>query len=62
MSVDDQLRRKIDDWLARSGLNKYGDRPGTVYAGGSPLMDERTGHVRDRYEYILEKHPELRSP
>ena len=60
MGIDERLRKKIDAWLARNGLNKFGDRPDTVYAGGSPLMDERTGRVRDRYEYILEKHPELR--
>jgi len=31
-----------------------------MYAGGTPLFDERTGRVRDKYEYILERHPELR--
>jgi hypothetical protein len=31
-----------------------------VYAGGTPLFDERTGRSRDRYDYILERHPELK--
>jgi hypothetical protein len=59
-SVDDQLRRRIDDWIKRNGLNPYGDPPGTMYSGSTPLFDERTGDVKDRYLYILEQHPELK--
>jgi hypothetical protein len=59
-SVDDQLRRRIDEWLARNGLNEYGDPQGTMYSGGTPLFDEGTGVRKDRYLYILEQHPELK--
>lgn len=62
MSVDEATRKRIDDWISAEKRNKYGDPPGTMYAGGSPLFDERSGRMRDRYEYILEKHPELRKP
>lgn len=60
-TVDDQLHRRIDEWIARNGLNAYGDPPETMYAGGTPLFDERTGIVKDRYQYILDRHPELKS-
>lgn len=61
MPVDDATKKKIDDWIERAGLNEYGDPPGTVYAGGNPLFDERRpGPMPDRYEYILSRHPELK--
>src|ERR1051325_543518 len=60
-TVDDQLHRRIDEWIARNGLNSYGDPPDTMYPGGTPLFDERTGVVKDRYQYILDRHPELKS-
>ena len=59
--MDEKTRRKIDEWIERNGLNEYGDPPGTVYAGGNPLFDERSPRLRDRYEYILSRHPELKS-
>jgi hypothetical protein len=52
---------QIEDWIRRNNLNEYGDPQGTVYAGGNPLFDESTGKTRDRYEYILARHPELSS-
>lgn len=60
MVIDDATRARIDRWIQEKGLNRYGDPMDTVYAGGTPLFDERTGRTRDRYEYILERHPELR--
>jgi hypothetical protein len=57
--MDDALKRKIDEWIKREGLNEYGDAKGTAYAGGNPLFDERSTRLRDRYEYILARHPEL---
>lgn len=60
MAVEEPTRKRIDEWIAAEGRNKFGDPQGTMYAGGTPLFDERTGRMRDRYEYILEKHPELR--
>ena len=59
--VDAGTRSRIDAWLNRNHLNPYGDAPGTHYTGGTPLYNEHTGERRDRYEYILSKHPELKS-
>jgi hypothetical protein len=56
-----EMRQRIDAWLAEKRLNKFGDPPGTDYTGGTPLFNEKTGERRDRYEYILSKHPELNS-
>ena len=61
MSVDDSLKKKIDDWIKTSGRNQYGDPSDTVYAGGNPLFDERNPQMKDRYEYILERNPELKN-
>ncbi len=54
------LREKIDRWIVERKLNRYGDPPGTAYAGGTPLFDPKSGTSKDRYVYILDKHPELR--
>ncbi len=59
-TVDEQLRRRIDEWVRSNGLNPYGDPQGTMYSGGTPLFDESTGLTKDRYQYILEQHPELK--
>jgi hypothetical protein len=61
MSINDEMKKKIDDWITRTGRNQYGDPKDTVYAGGNPLFDERRPTLKDRYEYILEKHPELKN-
>lgn len=58
--VDVETQERIDRWIAENDLNEYGDPKGTMYMGGSPLFDESTGQSRERYEYVLEKHPELR--
>ena len=49
----------IDAELEAKQLNQFGDPPGTVYAGGTPLFDERSGKVTDRLAHLLAKHPEL---
>ena len=61
MAISDKLKHKVDEWIKREDRNVYGDPKGTVYTGGNPLFDERSPQLRDRYEYILSKHPELRS-
>jgi hypothetical protein len=62
MALDDETKKRIDDWIKHSGRNSFGDPPGTVYAGGNPLFDEmRPGPMLDRYEYVLSRHPELKS-
>jgi hypothetical protein len=60
MPVDDTTKKRIDDWIKKNGRNEYGDPKDTHYAGGNPLFDERSPKLKDRYEYILEKNPELR--
>lgn len=59
-ALDGATKSRIDRWIKEKGLNTFGDPPDTMYMGGTPLFDERTGKSRDRYEYILERHPELR--
>jgi hypothetical protein len=58
--IDPETRTRIDRWIKQKGRNRFGDPPDTMYTGGTPLFDERTGKTRDRYEYILDRHPELR--
>jgi hypothetical protein len=61
MAVDETTKQRVDEWIKKNGRNQYGDPADTMYAGGNPLFDERSPKLKDRYEYILEKHPELRS-
>lgn len=49
----------IDAWLKENGYNRYGDSRGILYTGGTPLFNEETGETLDRYEYILERHPDI---
>ncbi len=49
----------VDAQLGARHLNLYGDPPDTVYAGGSPLFDEKTSATRDRIQYVVAKHPEI---
>ncbi len=58
-SLTNEAKRRIDEWLEKNNLNQYGDPQGTMYAGGTPLFDETTRERKDRYQYILEKYPEL---
>ena len=49
----------LDAQLAKKGLNPYGDPPDTVYAGGTPLFDEKTGRQTSREAYVARKLPEI---
>jgi hypothetical protein len=60
MAADEETKKRVDRWIKENNRNPYGDPPDTMYAGGTPLFDERTGNSKDKYDYILEKHPELR--
>jgi len=51
--------KQIDEWLEEENLNEFGDAVGTIYTGGTPLFDEVTGSKTERYDYIIDKHPEL---
>lgn len=52
-------KQAIDDWLAKKGLNRYGDSLNAVYTGGTPLYNEKTGQPIERYQYILNKFPDI---
>lgn len=51
-------KQKIDNWIYKNKLNPFGDSYDTVYTGGTPLFDEVTGAKKDKYQYILEQHPD----
>lgn len=57
--LSDADKQAIDDWLAKKGLNRYGDAKNAVYTGGTPLFDEATGKSVERYDYILNKFPDI---
>lgn len=52
-------KQAIDAWLEKKGLNRYGDSPNAVYTGGTPLYNEKTGQPIERYDYILNKFPDI---
>jgi hypothetical protein len=54
--LSDKQKRWIDDMIKKLGLNEFGDPKDTMYAGGTPLFDSRTGEMKERYAYILSKH------
>jgi hypothetical protein len=54
------LEACIDAWLREKKLDPYGNPVGTMYAGGTPLFDERTGERKDRLNYVLEHQPDAR--
>ncbi len=54
-----QRQSCVDRELAAKGLNSFGDPEGTLYAGGTPLFDERTGRSTPREEYVYARHPEI---
>ena len=58
-NITREQKAKIDQWLDSNNLNRYGDAIGTVYTGGTPLFDEITGQAKERYQYILEKIPDV---
>ncbi len=54
-AAEDCLARE----LAARGLNEFGDPPGTAYAGGTPLFDEKTGQRTDRAAHVFARHPDI---
>ncbi|HVR69797.1 MAG TPA: hypothetical protein VMT87_03045 [Vicinamibacteria bacterium] len=51
----------VDRWLAARGLDPYGHPRGTMYTGGTPLFDERTGERVDRLQYVYKRQPLARA-
>jgi len=54
--LNEDQKQWVDKMIKKLGLNEYGDPKGTNYMGGTPLFDEKTGNMKDRYEYIIDKH------
>jgi hypothetical protein len=50
----------LDQWLKSRKLDRYGNPEGTMYAGGTPLFDERTGETRDRLDFVYSSQPEAK--
>ena len=50
------LHRRIDAWIKRNNLDIAGNPIGTMYTGGTPLFDEKTGTTIDKYDYIINNH------
>ncbi|QDE69079.1 hypothetical protein BHS07_20690 [Myxococcus xanthus] len=50
----------VDTWLQKQGLDAYGNPEGSMYAGGTPLFNERTGEQIDRLDFIFKNKPEAR--
>lgn len=59
VSLTAAQKKSIDEWLAKKGLNKYGDASNAIYTGGTPLFNEKTGKALERYDYILNKFPDI---
>jgi hypothetical protein len=49
----------LDRQLSAKGLNPFGDPDGIMYAGGTPLFNEKTGRSVPREQYVFEKHPDI---
>ena len=58
--INDDIKKQIDLWVTANNLNQYGDPKGTVYIGGTPLFNEKTGETIDRYDYIVGNNPQLK--
>lgn len=56
MEIPEEEKNRIDAWIVQNGYNEFGDEKGTMYIGGTPLFDMKTGQYMDRYEYIKRKH------
>lgn len=50
-------KKAIDLWIKKNKLNIYGDSSDTLYAGGTPLFNEKSGETTNRYDYILRNNP-----
>lgn len=54
-------KQAVEDWLAKNQLNQYGDPKDTMYTGGTPLFNEQSGQIENRYDYLFKKFPELKN-
>lgn len=58
-SLSEEGKKKIDSWLKENKLNEYGDPQGTNYNNNTPLTNTQTGEIKNRFELILNKWPDL---
>jgi len=54
-----QAQSCLDRQLAAKGLNPFGDPTDMMYAGGSPLFNEKTGESTPREQYVYSRHPDI---
>lgn len=52
-------KERIDQWLEDNNLNRYGDSARAIYPGGTPLYNEKTGESINRFDYILDRYPDI---
>ena len=57
LDLPEAEKSQIEAWLEKNGYNQYGDKPDTVYMGGTPLFDETTGKYTKLYDYLVQKYP-----
>lgn len=41
-------KQLIEAWIRENNLNQYGNSKDTVYTGGTPLFDKKTGQLYQR--------------
>lgn len=51
-------KKQAASWLRHNDFNRYGDEPGTAYAGGTPLFNEATGEFLTLYQLLVKKYPD----
>lgn len=49
--------KRIDQWIGKNNLNKYGDLKDTKYKKGEPLVKNGQKVFVNRFHYIIVKHP-----
>ncbi len=54
-----EQKELIEKWLEQNGYNRFGDPRDTFYASGTPLFDQSSGQMIERFEYILRRHPDI---
>ncbi|HMB66056.1 MAG TPA: hypothetical protein VKO42_04215 [Patescibacteria group bacterium] len=57
--LNQEQKEKIDQWLEDNNLNRYGDSAEAIYPDGTPLYNKETGERIARFEYILDRYPDI---
>src|SRR5215468_12186657 len=58
IQLDPKQTECAEKWLKGHGLDAYGNPQGTMYAGGTPTFDEKTGRTVDRWTLVAKTRPE----